>query len=367
MRARTRVSFGDIAAGSATLVTVLVIEALRLNAVYVVTPFLAVFATMAASAAARGLLAGSIGGATAGAYTIYAAVVGFGPETLTGGPVQVAIGLAIIATLVISIGRMKDQSTRLIDTLAVTRDRLRERTRALEHQVAEKTADYVRMTARVFQIQESERANLSRELHDEFGQLLVSLKLALARLRSTPGAEETLKDADGILDHLLQQTRSLSLLLQPVLLDGPGISVAIRRYVEQQAIRAGWEYSLDVDELPRNLHKTTLLLCFRCVQEALTNAVKYADASRVSVVLEYESGRIRIEIEDDGKGFDVPERWRVGEQGGLGIPGMIERFRAAGGEVSVRSRPGAGTRISARVPAALDDETGGTLERRAAG
>jgi signal transduction histidine kinase len=126
--------------------------------------------------------------------------------------------------------------------------------------------------------------------------------------------------------------------------------VVIRRYVEQQARRAGLDCTLELDAAPSNLSEDTMLLCYRCVQEAVTNIVKHSKARRITVVLERHDAEVHLRIEDDGEGFELPAQWRVSEQGGLGVPGMAERFRLAGGEFALESSPGFGTRVLASIP-----------------
>ena len=205
---------------------------------------------------------------------------------------------------------------------------------------------------RVVDAQEAERARLARELHDETGQALTSILLGLKSL------EERVESADrgaafaalrDLVVATLHDVRRLAVELRPAVLDDFGLVPALERLrdsiSEQGQIAVEVQSDLDGQRLPAEI-ETAL---YRIVQESLTNVVKHADASRVTVWLRRPSDRnVELVIHDDGAGFDPNEV----RDGGLGLVGMRERVALLGGRMSVESSEGAGTMLTAEVPLA---------------
>ena len=217
-----------------------------------------------------------------------------------------------------------------------------------------------RLSRRLMEVQEDERHRLAFELHDEIGQSLTALKLNLqlaepaARLAGSPGngaAMARLRDGIELADRVLKQVRSLSLDLRPALLDDLGLSAALRWYVPQQAERAGIVGHVTTDIREERLPAPVETACFRVVQEAITNVLRHAQATRVVVSVRTGDDRIDLSIADDGLGFDVAAA-RRGLQGGrsLGLLSMEERVSLVGGELAIDSTPGQGTRIHVSCP-----------------
>ncbi len=202
---------------------------------------------------------------------------------------------------------------------------------------------------RVVSGQELERRRLARELHDETGQALTSILLGLRAVEEA-GSHEDMGAAAANLRELvvgtLQDVRRLAVQLRPKALDDFGLVAAVERLVqtfsEASAIRVDLEAQLGEERLPAEV-ETTL---YRIVQEALTNIVKHADASRVSILLVRRTGTATVVIEDDGQGFDPAEL----RDGGLGIIGMRERVELHEGRLTLESTPGAGATLVAEVP-----------------
>jgi signal transduction histidine kinase len=202
---------------------------------------------------------------------------------------------------------------------------------------------------RVVAAQELERRRLARELHDETGQALTSILLALSGIEDSPDAA-SLHAAVGEVRELvratLQDVRRLAVELRPSALDDFGLVPALERlldgFAEQTGVAVEFEPALPGVRLPPEV-ETAL---YRIVQEALTNVVKHAEAGRVSVVLTRKPDSVSVVVEDDGVGFE-PERAR---EGGLGLLGMRERVALLGGRLTIESRPGAGTTFVAEVP-----------------
>jgi signal transduction histidine kinase len=210
--------------------------------------------------------------------------------------------------------------------------------------------DFHRLARSVYRVQEDERRRLARELHDGLGQNLTALKHHLALLRAAlpPGADAALQRADlasTLCAQTLEETRQLSRLLRPQVLDDLGLPAALRWLVRTLAEPAGLQCTLDLDDLP-SLDGDLQTLAFRIAQEALTNVVKHAQARQARIQLRADAGWLRVEIEDDGRGCPPGGT-------GSGIGGMRERVRLHGGRFALHPRSGGGCRVSAVVP--LDD------------
>jgi signal transduction histidine kinase len=201
---------------------------------------------------------------------------------------------------------------------------------------------------RVVEAQEVERRRLARELHDETGQALTSILLGLKGLEERLEGEEALEAAHELRELVvstLQDVRRLAVELRPTALDDFGLVAALERLAEsfgkQTGIDVDFEAALPDERLPEEL-ETAL---YRIVQECLTNVVKHAQATRVSVLLTSRDGIAKAVVEDDGRGFGS-ETLR---DGGFGLIGMRERLALLGGRLEIESNE-TGTTIAAEVP-----------------
>jgi signal transduction histidine kinase len=219
------------------------------------------------------------------------------------------------------------------------------------------------VSRQLMEAQENERREVARELHDEIGQVLTAVRTNLQVLRITnndPTMNTHLDDSMTIVDHAIDEIRSLSLNLRPSILDEFGLVAALEWYLDRQAERTGLKIELQVDSEKFRAPAALETTCFRVVQSALTNIVRHAKATRVQVIIrqypaeESESApgyQIEVTIRDNGVGFDVAsalERARRGES--MGLLGMLERARLAGGRFEIDSTPGQGTEIHLWVP-----------------
>ncbi|CUS36731.1 PAS domain-containing sensor histidine kinase [Candidatus Nitrospira nitrificans] len=238
---------------------------------------------------------------------------------------------------------------------------------ALEIKVQERTAELSAanhslriLSKRLMQVQEEERSRLARDLHDEVGQLLTALKIDLQDIQHGEVGEarfDSLTDSLELVDRLLTQVRSLALDLRPSLLDDLGLVPALRWYVNRQAERNGWILSLSLERIER-IPTPIEVGCFRVVQEALTNIAKYAKAKTVDLTLCRQDQDITLIIRDDGVGFDVmlaKQRALGGES--IGLLGLEERVRLAGGSFIISSVPGEGTRLELCFPLTEHEQT----------
>ncbi|HET8528674.1 MAG TPA: GAF domain-containing sensor histidine kinase [Gaiellaceae bacterium] len=202
---------------------------------------------------------------------------------------------------------------------------------------------------RVVTAQESERRRLARELHDETGQALTSILLGLKTVEEADG-EEQRRAAVGELRDLvrstLQDVRQLAVELRPTALDDFGLVPALERLVSTFGESTGIGVDLQPSLPPERLPPEVETALYRIVQEALTNIVKHARATHVSIVLARRPGSVTAVIEDDGVGFDVASA----RADGLGLVGMRERVGLLGGRLAIETGEDAGTTLLAEVP-----------------
>ncbi len=199
------------------------------------------------------------------------------------------------------------------------------------------------LSRRVWRAEEDERARISRELHDEAGQALVALKMKLATLRDRHNAG-AVDEIAALASEVIENLRRISRDLRPNSLDELGLTAAVRSLASSVRSSRRCEVSVDLPAFPLDAEHESI--AFRFVQEALTNVSRHAKARNVHVVGSRSRGRVRIEVRDDGIGFDPKKR-----SSGLGLAGMRERAGVAGGSVSVRSKPGSGTVLVLTLPA----------------
>ena len=203
-------------------------------------------------------------------------------------------------------------------------------------------------------VREEESRRIARELHDEIGQILAVLNLNLAAVKKGAGSEIAREAVDGCLDlvaRLITKVRRLSLDLHPSLLDDFGLVTALRRHVESLADRTGLDLRFQADEGIGRLGTELETVCYRVVQEAITNALRHAEPVHLLIRLRLDAGKLELSVSDDGRGFD-PEAALERSAGGesLGLLGMRERVSLVSGELSIISAPGAGAVIKASFP-----------------
>jgi len=209
------------------------------------------------------------------------------------------------------------------------------------------------LSRRVLEVQEEERRHLARELHDEIGQVLSAISVNLhVVIASCDGTARTrLEDSIGIVDQAIQQVRNLSLDLRPSMLDDLGLVPTLRWYADRQAQRAGHILHFSAESTGRRLPADIKTAVYRVGQEALTNIVRHAQARNVYLDVEEHENEVRLEIRDDGAGFDVATvRMRAVQGASFGVSGMQERIELLDGTIEIQSRPAYGTTIRVRIP-----------------
>lgn len=199
-------------------------------------------------------------------------------------------------------------------------------------------------TGKTVAAQEAERLRIARELHDEIGQRLTAMLLQLSRLISEapPDLEEQLREASETARGTLNEVRTIAAQLRPVALDDLGLLSALGVLGEQMSERGGPPVTVDLKpDVPR-LGEEAELVVYRVAQEALTNAVRHAGASRIDLTLDGDRGRVRLTVRDDGKGLGDAYP-------GNGVQGMRERSLLVGGELAIRQRS-VGTEVELDLP-----------------
>ena len=259
---------------------------------------------------------------------------------------------------------MKDRLTRLAPAVErelreaeVRRDR-----RRTERQVQEQAKRLQTLSRLLIEAQEKERRAVARELHDEIGQVLTAVKInlqALARPDLVDGAEPGLRDSIEVLEHAIQRVRDRSMDLRPAVLDDFGLVPAVRWYLERRAARAGFALELRADSAVRRYPAEVETACFRVIQEAVTNTMRHARATKLCIDIESLDSGLRFAIRDDGAGFDcAAARSRALAGGSIGLAGMEERVELLGGTIEIDSSPGRGTHIEVFLPLAPDGAPG---------
>ena len=210
------------------------------------------------------------------------------------------------------------------------------------------------LTHRLVAAQEDERRHISRELHDEIGQLLTAIGINLGLVRSAPEGDDAgqlLDECRLEIEQAITRVRDLSLDLRPSMLEDLGLVATIEWYLARVAGRVGIAVETDADLGDNVLSETVTLAAFRIIQESTTNLLRHANARRVAVWMRVEDGALRLAVRDDGDGFDTGSAG-PGGRGGLGLTGMRERAALVGGSLEIRSVLGAGTEIRASLPLA---------------
>jgi signal transduction histidine kinase len=206
------------------------------------------------------------------------------------------------------------------------------------------------LSQQLVRLQEEERKRISRELHDEVGQLLTGLRMELRALSRLHGASREqfvarLDETKILLDRTVQAVRDLAMGLRPAMLDDLGLVPALqwqaREFERRHDIRVSMNLDASLDMLPDS-YRTTI---FRIVQEALTNCAKHAKATSIEISLQNQGGLVCLSIADDGVGLVRPTG-----RAGLGLVGIQERIRELGGWFAARNREGGGTVLTAEIP-----------------
>lgn len=232
------------------------------------------------------------------------------------------------------------------------------RMRVLEELSVSAEAELRSLSGQLRTTQEQERRRLSRELHDQVGQMLTGLRMELAAIARAPAAADpqvhaAVERAKETAEQTLSVVRNIAMLLRPSMLDDLGLTPALTwlaREVERSSgMEIRREIDVRVDGLP-DAHRTCI---FRVVQEALTNAARHSGGGRVELQVKWAAGTVRVRVADDGRGFEPVHR----KGKGLGLLGIEERVRELGGQFHISSVPGGGAAVEIWLlePASLEE------------
>lgn len=226
------------------------------------------------------------------------------------------------------------------------------RDQQMQRELEEANSQLKQLSQRLIEVQESERRQIARDLHDDIGQQLTGLKLYLQRLQrqvDNEKATKTLQELVEVTDQALAKVRSLSLALHPLQLETLGLEAAVRWHLSHflKATHTAWE--LQIQGELETISAAKAVAAFRIVQEAVNNVVKHARADQLKIMMSRDKQGLRLEIMDDGCGFDVKDT--LPETQSLGLTSMRERVSSLGGYLRINSLSGVGTRITAWLPA----------------
>ena len=246
------------------------------------------------------------------------------------------------------VGAYSEDDQRLLETIAAQISAALQNAHLLED-IRLHRDRLVKLSRRLAEARETEQRALGRELHDQFGQMLTALKLTLEIATQLPPEETNpkIEQARQIADELLSRVRTLSLELRPPMLDDLGLHSAllwlVNHYEQTSRIKAEFKQrGLEGARFDMQIETAA----YRIAQEGFTNAARHAQATRVRLEVRVEAGRMHIEIEDDGVGFDP----QTAPTYSRGLVGMRERAELLGGTFRIESHIGRGTRILVSLP-----------------
>jgi signal transduction histidine kinase len=266
------------------------------------------------------------------------------PAILTGGVLSTLLVFGVLYFLASSRSRAVEIANEITKDLRASEEELRASAEQMQA-----------LSRRLVEVQESERRELARELHDRVGQDLTALSISLDILRtqlpdkSGEAMRSRIDDAAALLDATAGTIENVMSELRPPMLDDYGLLPALQWYANEYSVRTGIAVRVDGDERMQRLPQSSEIALFRIMQEALTNVAKHAHATRVDIALVRSEKQCTLSVADDGSGLDPASLSIAGKRRGLGMVTMRERTQAMGGEFDIAA-PGRGTRVMVRVP-----------------
>jgi PAS domain S-box-containing protein len=252
---------------------------------------------------------------------------------------------------------IRDEPGRLVGFVTITRDTT-ERKQA-EKQLRDSREQLRALAAYLQSVREEERTRIAREVHDELGQALTGMKMDLAwlekKLADATGSsslrplKEKMKTMPERVDAIISTVRKIATDLRPGVLDDLGLEAAIEWQIQDFQKRTGikCDFNSNLKDVPLDQERATAV--FRIFQETLTNIVRHANATRVSISLKVSGGKLVLEVQDNGRGLTGRELHGAKS---LGLLGMRERAMMIDGEVNIIGRRGKGTTVGLRIPLA---------------
>ncbi|HWE48723.1 MAG TPA: sensor histidine kinase [Bryobacteraceae bacterium] len=255
------------------------------------------------------------------------------------GYVERVIGATILVGMLIA----------LVSILQIVR---LERLAAVQHEkVRDAEKELRKLSQQLVHAQEEERRSLSRELHDQIGQLLTAVRIGIGNLEEALGVcpdrvQQQLDQSRRIVEQVLRSVRDLAMGLRPAMLDDLGLGAALEWQARQHARLCGVPVTVNLDGELNGLSDEQRTCVYRVVQEALNNVAKHAGATDILVEVANRNGLLSILVRDNGRGFDIAGQ----AVKGLGIVGMKERVRQLGGQLMMESSAGQGVTLAAVIP-----------------
>lgn len=233
--------------------------------------------------------------------------------------------------------------------------------REAQEAVARRDALRGELLRRSVTAQEEERSRIARELHDEIGQMLTGLATGLRGVQQSLAddpdrARLQLRQLEGMTVKAIGELSRMVADLRPSLLDDMGLHAALSWYTDEINRRGPTQVELAIEGPPSRLSPEIEITLFRITQESLNNVVRHAHASRARVELAYDNGLARLQVSDDGIGFDADTVLEGELESGWGLAGIQERVQLVGGQCRIRSAPGKGTTVMVEVPLVAGEE-----------
>lgn len=259
---------------------------------------------------------------------------------------------------------VKDHEGRLLGYLKIIRDisgrkKIESEKAQLFEAVSQQREQLRALTGRLAETQEAERKALARELHDQVGQNLTALDLNIniisgrinsAYFKEKATVQARLNDSLELIEQTAERIRNLMVNLRPPVLDDYGLVAALRWYGEQFASRVNFAVKVQGEEPTPRLSGLLEDTLFRITQEALTNIAKHAQATEVIIKVDTDNEFVRLQIADDGSGFDMSQWIGGAKRKNWGLVTMIERAEAIGGYCQIESQVGQGTQVTVELP-----------------
>ncbi len=205
------------------------------------------------------------------------------------------------------------------------------------------------LSARLINIQEDEKRNIARELHDEIGQILTAIRIDLEKIKNETVSTETvllIDDCNSLVEKTISIVRNLSHELRPSIIDDLGLAAALKWYIDKFSQRTGIKVNMQISRIDKFLSPEGITTLYRVCQEALTNVAKHSLADYVTVSLKHENNYINLSIADNGKGFEAKKALKLAAKGeSLGLLSMQERVELINGKLKIISSKNSGTKI----------------------
>src|ERR1700730_1089951 len=277
----------------------------------------------------------------------------------------------------LTISPLKDSFGRVVGASKVARDitekkaaekALQQAHDRLESMVEQRTASMRQLSLRLLAVQDEEHRSISRELHDSVGQHLAGIKMSVDQLRQLEAPDrqtEMLSKLSESLEKCMSETRTISHLLHPPLIDELGFRAAAKWYIEGFSERSGIKVNLELTNESQELPRSVELPLFRILQASLSNVHRHAHSPSVDVRFAINAEEATLEMKDYGKGInrELLERFnRIGAGAGIGLAGMRERLRELEGRLQVES-DASGTLIRALIPVSASTQARGVLRK----